>query len=154
MKMKKEYSKPKMVMETFTPQEYVAACWWLQLECTGGSTSGDHYLFNTPDPTSGNVAAVGEVNHGPHITDILKAHTPDDQPPQGQYLLDVLSSVGEFPASLADDSNTHGNPHGGRYWMTNKDGSYQVGYAWTYNGEYHFHVGEMVWQLQSSPNAS
>ena len=150
----KEYSKPRMVMESFTPQEYVASCWWLQLICTGGSNSGDHYVFNDTDPTLGTNAAVGQVTHGYHVMDILKARTPDDQPPAGQYLLDVLSTIGEFPAALANDQNTHGNPDGGRYWMKNKHGEYQIGYAWYTNGEIHFHEGEMEWNLQDSPNAS
>ncbi len=152
--MKKEYLKPKMVREKFVPNEYVAACWWLQLYCTGGSQSGDHHLFDTTSPPTDHTPAVGQVNHPAHYTTILKAKTEDDLMPHGQYLLDILSTVGEFPASLADDTNTNGNPHGARYWMQNKSGEYQVGYAWTYEGEYHFHVGEMEWQLQSSPNAS
>ena len=143
-----------MLMEQFVPQEYVATCWWLQLECTGGSTSGDHYVFDNTDPTTGENAAVGQVTHGYHLLDILKAQTPDDNPPQGQYLLDILSSIGEFPAALANDQNTHGNPNGGRYWMVNKHGQYEIGYAWYTNGELHFHEGDMVWKKQSSPNAS
>lgn len=36
-----------MDVQVFTPQEYIAGCyrWKLELECTGGSTSGDHYVL-------------------------------------------------------------------------------------------------------------
>ena len=150
----KNYSKPVMQMEQFVPQEYVASCWWLQLQCTGGSTSGDHYVFNTTDPTNAENAAVGQVTHPAHPSIILKAQTPDEYPPRGQYLLDVLATVGEFPGAMANDKNTHGNPDGARYWMLNKVGDYQQGYAWYTNGELHFHEGNMEWQLQSKANAT
>ena len=150
----KNYSKPVMQMEQFVPQEYVASCWFLQLYCTGGSTNGDHFLFNTQSPPTNNTPAVGQVTHPAHYSKILKAQTPDEYPPSGQYLLDVLSEVGEFPGALADATNTNGNPGGARYWMQNKSGAYQIGYAWTYEGEYHFHEGEMEWELQNNPNAT
>ena len=61
--MKKNYSKPVMVLDLFTPNEYVAACykWELKLLCTGGSTDGMHYVF----PAEG-AEAVGTVYHSSH----------------------------------------------------------------------------------------
>lgn len=158
---KKIYSKPVLTAEAFEPQEYIAGCykWKLDLVCTGGSTSGDHYVFNNTDPTNAENPAVGQVTHAGHNDTTLWATTEDDNPPSGQYLLDILATVGEFPGAMANDKNTNGNPAGARYWMLNKLGQYQIGYAWYTNGVLHFHEGDMEWQLVSAgtgsgPNAS
>ena len=147
--------------QQFAPQEYVADCyrWRLQLECTGGSTNGDHYVFDYTDPTLQVNAAIGQVTHPGHDDQVLWATTDDGYPPRGQYLLDILATVGEFPGAMANDQNTNGNPSGARYWMVKKTGDYQIGYAWYTNGVLHFHEGDMVWEMVhhgtgSTPNAS
>ncbi len=160
--MKKNYSKPVMVMDTFVPNQYIAGCyrWKLELECTGGSTSGDHYVFNSNNSQDDN-PAVGQVTHAGHMTQILYVVTETSEMPSptDPIVMAELAKVGEFPGVMGNDKNTHGNPAGDRHWMKNKLGQYQSGYAWYSGGELHFHEGDMVWDLihsgsGSGPNAS
>lgn len=149
--------------QKFAPQEYFADCyrWILPLVCTGGSTSGDHYVFNSNNSQNDN-PAIGQVTHPGHtVTPPLMVWTDSSSQPSltDPAVLEVLATVGEFPGVMGNDQNTHGNPSGARTWMKNKLGEYVAGYAWFTNGELHFHAGEMEWQLQhhgtgSTPNAS
>ena len=160
---KKNYSKPVMGIETFVPNQFIAGCykWGLELVCTRGAVNGDHYVFNNTDPTLGENAAVGQVTHPGHSMGYIYVRldtpvTPTMDMPEVQA---AVASVGEIPAAMGNDQNTHGNPAGARYWMKNKHGQYQIGYAWTIDGELHFHEGEMEWTLLSGsdgagPNAS
>lgn len=161
--MKKNYLRPAMVMETFSPNQFIAACyrWRLDLVCTGGSTSGDHYVFDSNNSQNDN-PAMGQVTHPGHtITPPLYVWTETDATPSitDPAVIAVLETVGEFPGVMGNDQNTHGNPSGARTWMKNKLGEYVAGYAWWTNGELHFHAGDMEWKLDhsgsgSTPNAS
>lgn len=160
---KKSYSKPVLMAERFEPQEYIAGCykWGLELICTGGAVNGDHYVFNDTDPTAGHNAAVGQITHAGHSMGYIyvRTETPDYPQMSDPAVQAVIASVGEFPAAMGNDQNTQGNPAGARYWMVNKHGQYQIGYAWVIDGDLHFHEGEMEWQLISGsdgagPNAS
>lgn len=159
--MKKNYSKPVMVLDLFTPNEYVAACykWELRLLCTGGSTNGMHYVFEHEGEES-----VGTVYHDSHeMTYYLWTET--NAAPSGAQLQEFYTSIGEFNAYLADDTATNGNPDHRKFHIVGAQGEhYYTGYAWVASvpgieGNMHFINGEMTWNLVysgqgSTPNAS
>lgn len=160
--MKEKWICPDLDVQVFTPQEYIAGCyrWYLDLECTGGSVNGDHYVFNATGQDGS--AAIGQVIHAGHHDQRLYVVTDTPETPAltDPVVLNVLSSVGEFPGLMGNDQNTHGNPSGDRHWMQNKLGEYISGYAWIgTDSQLHFHAGDMVWILEHSgtgtgPNAS
>lgn len=151
-----------MDVQVFTPQEYIAGCyrWALDLVCTGGDISGDHYVFNGSGQ-DGN-AAIGEVTHPGHFEERIFCVTDTSEQPSwtSPEVVAALETVGEFPGLMGNDQNTHGNPNGARTWMQNKLGEYIQGVAWTgQDGELHFHEGSMEWILVggssgTGPNAS
>ena len=146
----KKYSKPVMQMEQFVPQEYINACWHLNLHCTGGAVNGEHWVFTYPADGS---TYLGEVLHGEHDLGYLTCKTEGDARPSDTQLAEIYASVGEFRAALASDAATNSNP---RQLHPNKQDDYTRGFAWTMNGEMHFMAGdELVWSLiEERPNAS
>ena len=82
--MKKNYSRPAMVMETFVPNEYCDSCWLVTLDCVGQSdTQGweisDVYPWGTTDKHT--VDPIGNVHyngHTAHTTPVITVHIEGD----------------------------------------------------------------------------
>jgi hypothetical protein len=158
MKRKTEkWESLRLEVQSFAPQEFIAACWVLNLWCDGfpkapNGQYQDHIFQGTmPNSYSYLDTAVGHEGHF-----VGRFTYQGDEPPTMETVRDQIH---EFPAIVASISALN---HGGQDFVHNKTDEYSIGYTWptipdadadpTWN--YCF-VENPVWELQiNRPNAS
>lgn len=128
--MKEKCTCPNMDVQVFTPQEYIAGCWYLTIMCDGWpvspngqyqnhvfyGTTGSHYF-------SGIVA---QGHGGPHEVKTFK-YKGDTPPDPLTYLNDPDVGFGEVQSIVASIDALN---HGGQDFVHNKTDEYSVGYTW------------------------
>lgn len=121
--MKKTYSKPRLKMEAFTPQEAITACWISTLTCQCSDYTSSPYLYNRPSQHNANPI----TTLSSHSQAILRVtiKTDGDAAPTITPLQKFYSE-GLFDAYASARNQFH-HQHTGT-----------AGRAWSSSGTYHF----------------
>lgn len=150
----KEYAKPKMILERFTPQEYIAGCWKCTLWCEGTPFDRHNhaqiYVFDAPY-TGGTYRPEQMVEHSAHMIGVFKVIS--DTEPDATYF---ETEIGEFSAIIASQSAV---APGHQTFVGGKEDEYTAGYCWPSIGEYSSYnycfARDPEWVLvEDNPNAS
>ncbi len=145
--MKEKWICPNLDVQVFTPQEYIAACWYLQLYCEGTPLSGktgspETFVFKYPGEEH-YLSPQMDV-HDPHFIRTIYAKTEDDNPPSEQYLEDTL---GEFHSAMATEEAIKVGPG---TLLPNKTDHYTVGYTWPGSDGHTWCFAKVLnWQLRN-----
>lgn len=149
----KKYSKPVMQMEQFVPQEYVAACWRLNVWCEGplpSAANGTPQVFvvnmEEGDHVVGQMSTSCEGGHLCPPPIYATTESPDIKPDISVLKYELYG----FHAAIATDEALNQNHS---HLMENKPGHYTEGFSWTVNGQYHF-FREPNWELRANPNSN
>lgn len=146
--MKKNYSRPAMVMETFVPNEYCDSCWLVTLDCVGQSNTqgweiSDVYPWGTTDKHT--VDPIGNVHyngHTAHTTPVITVHI------EGDGTFDP-KQIDQY--DIVDDAGIHEEVGVG----AGKNGKeFHEGYYWFTGTSIHFATSLNYTQNQLRPNAS
>lgn len=146
--MKKNYSRPAMVMETFVPNEYCDSCWLVTLDCLGqSSTQGwdiaEVYPWGTTNKHDAeSLGSVHYQGHSPHTTPIITVHIEGDE---------TFNPANIDDYEIVDGQGLEERPGVG----TGENGKvFTPGYYWYQGGGIHFATSLNYTQNQLRPNAS
>jgi len=152
--MKKNYSRPAMVMETFVPNEYCDSCWKSEVQCVGQSSSQGHLIRyitfpNDPDkPGQYDMHWNGHTSH--KVTYYLRlpdgiTPTPQNFTTLTDYIIKVEDEQGS--ATTSDDIEVaHGRSSSGQDQFD--------GWGWLVGGNVHFTYNPTFQFLNNQPNHS
>ena len=148
--MKKNYSRPAMVMETFVPNEYCDSCWLVTLECVGQSnTQGWDAALVWPWGTNKynyhSATEYGDIHysgHTAHTTPVITVHIEGDETftPKNIDQYDIVDDAG------INEDVAVASGHNGKEFVE--------GYYWYQGGGIHFATSLNYTQNQLRPNAS
>lgn len=158
---KKNYERPVMGIETFVPNQFIAACWVLHLECMGTQYDKHNhpqvYIFTQPTDHTTPYLPDQMIEHAPHAvgTWVVQADTKPDPLDINQY----VSELNEFAGVSASQSAV--SPGNQTFVPGAKTDEYTMGYAWRSIAPHTEYVycftTSADWELKgegSGPNAS
>ena len=149
--MKKNYSRPAMVMETFVPNHYCDACWVATVECIGESASQGHfirYITFPPDTHEYDIHWNGHTNHP--VTYYLRV--PDGLDPTTKDITELTQYIiaVDDPQSASTTGDNIEIAHG-----RSSSGHEQYdGWGWLVGGNVHFTYDPTFRFMESQPNHS